>query len=197
VTYASTLLDHAPFSVGSAARWRALRALSVLFLTTLTAASAQVSVPLPFTPVPLTLQPLVVLLGAAVLGARLGSLSQLLYLGAGLMGLPVFAFSPDLPPGAARLLGPTAGYLLAFPLAAFVTGRLAERGLDRHYLTSVLAMGAGLATIYLGGVAYLTPSMGLAAALTSGLFPFLVADGVKVLVAASVLPLAWRVLGRR
>jgi biotin transporter BioY len=64
----------------------------------------------------------------------------------------VFAFSPELPQGAARLVGPTGGYLMAYPFAAFVTGMLATRGFDRRYLTSVLAMAAGLAVIFAGGV---------------------------------------------
>ena len=106
-------------TLGSA---RAIRWAAVLFVTVLTAAAAQVSVPLPFTPVPLTLQPMVVLLGGAALGSRLGFSSQVLYLLAGLAGLPVFAASPVLPQGALRLLGPTGGFLLAYPLAAFVAG---------------------------------------------------------------------------
>src|SRR6185312_15589635 len=108
----------------------AFRACAVLFVTVLTAAAAQVSIPLPFTPVPFTLQPMIVLLGGAALGARLGATSQALYLCLGLIGLPVFAASPTLPPGAARLIGPTAGFLLSYPLAAFVTGWLAERRFD-------------------------------------------------------------------
>src|SRR2546429_7266798 len=107
-------------------RW-AERLGAVAFVTVLTAIAAQVSVPLPFTPVPFTMQPMVVLLGGAALGARLGAASQLLYLGLGIAGLPVFA-AAALPPGAARLLGPTGGYLMSYPLAAFVAGRLAERG---------------------------------------------------------------------
>ena len=114
-------------------------------MTALTAAAAQISLPLPFTAVPFTLQPMVVLLGGMALGPRLGMASQMLYLAAGIAGLPVFAASPMLPPGPLRLLGPTGGYLMAYPFAAFVTGALAERGFDRRYLTSVLAMLAGLA----------------------------------------------------
>src|SRR5262245_7088189 len=109
------------------------RAGAVAFLTALTAAAAQMSAPLPFTPVPLTFQPMVVLVGGAVLGARLGMLTQFLYLALGIAGMPVFAASPMLPQGAARLLGPTGGYLMAYPVAAFVAGALAERGFDRRY----------------------------------------------------------------
>ena len=97
---------------------RGIRIASVLFITALTAAAAQISVPLPFTQVPFTLQPMVVLLGGLALGSRLGSASQILYLAAGIAGLPVFAASATLPPGALRLLGPTGGYLMAYPLAA-------------------------------------------------------------------------------
>src|SRR5262249_21561858 len=111
--------------VGTFSERRALDVGAVLFVTLLTILGAQVSVPLPFTPVPFTLQPMIVLLGGAALGARLGASSQVLYLGLGLLGLPVFAVSPTLPPGAARLIGPTAGFLLSYPLAAFVTGWLA------------------------------------------------------------------------
>ena len=128
VTYDSTLLDHVSIGAASSAAWTSLRLGAALFLTALTAAAAQVSVHLPFTPVPFTLQPMVVLVGAATLGSRLGAASQILYLLLGVAGLPVFAASPILPQGAGRLLGPTGGYLMAYPVAAFVTGWLAERG---------------------------------------------------------------------
>jgi biotin transport system substrate-specific component len=175
----------------------AIRCACVLFVTTLTAAAAQVSVPLPFTAVPFTLQPMVVLIGGAALGSRLGLASQVLYILAGVAGLPVFAASPILPQGAARLLGPTGGYLMAFPLAAFVAGVLAERGFDRRYLTSVLAMAAGLAVIFLFGVTWLsvvTP-IGFSGALATGVTPFLPADLLKILVAGAVLPAVWRIVG--
>src|SRR3970040_2835118 len=122
----------------------AIRAAAVLFIAALTAAAAQVRLPLPFTPVPFTLQPMVVLLGGAVLGSRLGMASQVLYLLAGLAGLPVFAASPVLPQGALRLLRPTGGYLLAYPIAAVIAGHLAERGFDRRYWTAFAALVAGL-----------------------------------------------------
>jgi biotin transport system substrate-specific component len=173
-----------------------IRAAATLFVTVLTAAAAQISVPMPFTPVPFTLQPMVVLLGGAALGARLGLTSQLLYLAAGAAGLPVFAASGILPQGAARLLGPTAGYLFAFPFAAFATGWLAERGFDRRYISSVAAMAAGLAIIFACGMlwlSFLAPQLGLRGAAAAGFIPFVPADILKVFVAAAVLPAAWRI----
>jgi biotin transport system substrate-specific component len=175
----------------------AVRAAAVLFATVLTIAAAQVSIPLPFTPVPFTLQPMVVLLAGAALGPRLGMTSQICYLALGLAGLPVFAASPVLPQGFARLMGPTGGYLMSYPIAALVTGYLAGRGFDRRYLTSVLAMGAGLAVVFASGVAWLAfgvPHVGLVAAIATGLVPFVPADIVKILLAATVLPGAWRFL---
>ena len=181
---------------------RALRIAAVLLVTTLTAIAAQVSVPLPFTPVPFTLQPMVVLLGGAALGARLGMASQVLYLALGMAGLPVFAASAILPQGIFRLLGPTGGYLMSYPIAAFVTGTLAERGFDRRYITSVIAMAAGLAIVFTGGVLWLAwfarpAHSGLTGALQTGLYPFLPADIIKICVAAAVMPGIWRLMGRR
>lgn len=176
---------------------------AVLFVTVLTAVAAQISIPLPFTPVPFTFQPMVVLLGAAALGSRLGVSAQVLYLALGVMGAPVFAASPILPQGVARLMGPTGGYLMAYPAAAFVAGWLAEAGFDRHYVTGVVAMMAGLAVVFIGGVAWLALAvppghpMGLAAALASGFYPFIVADFVKLLAAAGVMPSLWRLTGFR
>jgi biotin transport system substrate-specific component len=175
----------------------ASRAMAVVFVAALTAAAAQVSIALPFTLIPFTLQPMVVLLGGAALGSRLGMTSQLLYLLAGIAGLPVFAASPILPQGVFRLLGPTGGYLISYPLAAFASGWLAERGLDRRYVTSVVAMAVGLAIVFACGVAWLAwfaqpAPAGLDIALGTGLYPFLPADIVKLLVAATVLPAVWR-----
>src|SRR3954447_16005461 len=178
----------------------AIRVASVALFVALTAAAAQLSIPLPFTPVPLTLQPMVVLLGGAVLGARLGMSAQVVYLFLGIAGLPVFAASPVLPQGALRLLGPTGGYLMSYPLAAFLTGLLAEKGFGRRYVTSVLAMAAGLTVIFACGVFWLAwfarpASVGLPAALRAGLFPFLPADIFKILIAALVMPAVWRMTG--
>jgi biotin transport system substrate-specific component len=181
----------------SRALYVAERAAAVAFVTALTAAAAQISVPLPFTPVPLTFQPMVVLVGGAVLGARLGIASQFLYLALGIAGLPVFAASPALPQGAARLFGPTGGYLMAYPIAAFVTGYLAERGFDRRYWTGLLAMTCGLAVVFTGGVLWLTrfvPDGSIGGALAAGFYPFIVEDFVKLLVAGGVMPSLWWLL---
>ena len=196
VSHASTILDQVSMRAGSANVWTGVRALSVVFVAVLTASAAQLSFPLPFTPVPFTIQPMIVLIGAAALGSRLGALSQILYLMLGLAGLPVFAFSPELPQGFARLLGPTGGYLMAYPLAAFVTGLLAERGLDRRYLSSILAMAVGLSVVFTGGVLWLANGVGMTAALSVGLYPFLIVDVIKIVAAGLVLPSAWKFLAR-
>ena len=188
------MLDQISMRAASANAWTGVQLLSVVFVTVLTAAAAQLSFPLPFTPVPFTIQPMIVLIGAAALGARLGALSQIFYLMLGLAGLPVFAFSPELPQGFARLLGPTGGYLMAYPIAAFLTGMLAERGMDRRYLTSILAMGVGLSVIFAGGVLWISRLAGLQTALATGLYPFVIVDVIKVVAAGLVLPTAWKLL---
>ena len=193
-----TLLD--TVTTRSDARFRVAEQIgAVLFVTILTAVAAQVSIPLPFTPVPFTFQPMVVLLGAAALGPRLGMASQILYLSLGFSGLPVFAASPVLPQGAARLLGPTGGYLMAYPFAAFAAGWLAERGFDRRYISAVAAMICGLAVVFTGGILWLTiaskPSIGLSGALATGFVPFIIPDLLKLLVAAAVMPGLWRITG--
>jgi biotin transport system substrate-specific component len=182
-TTSDTLLRVLSTRRDSTATGRGILIASVLFVAALTSAAAQISIPLPFTAVPLTLQPMIVLVGALALGARLGAASQILYLAAGIAGLPVFAASATLPPGALRLLGPTGGYLMAYPIAAFVAGYLAERGFDRRYITSVAAMFAGLVIIF-------------ASALATGLYPFILPDLVKLAVAAGLVPALWRLIGR-
>ena len=204
-TTSDTLLRVLASRGDSAAMTRGIQIASVLFVTALTAAAAQISVPLPFTTVPLTLQPMIVLIGGLALGARLGSASQILYLAAGIAGLPVFAASATLPPGALRLLGPTGGYLMAYPVAAFVAGYLAERGFDRRYVTSVLAMFAGLAIIFTSGVLWLGlfartlsggAPVGVQSALATGLYPFILPDAIKLAIAAGLVPALWRLIGR-
>jgi biotin transport system substrate-specific component len=195
VSHASTVLDRVSMRASSAAWWTGVQLLSVTFVAVLTAAASQLSFPLPFTPVPFTIQPMIVLIGGAALGSRLGALSQTLYLTLGILGLPVFAFSPELPQGFARLFGPTGGYLMAYPLAACITGWLAERGFDRRYGTSILAMTAGLSVIFAGGVLWLANLTSSTTALATGLYPFIGVDVVKVAIAGLVLPSVWRLIG--
>ena len=161
-----------------------------------TAVAAQVSVTLPGSPIPFTLQPIAVLLAGITLGARLGALSQVVYLAAGVAGVSAFAWSPVLLPGAARLLGPTGGFLMAFPVAAAVAGLLHHRGVMRGALGTVVAMTAGLVTLYAGGIAWAslfvpaTTSAGIVASFA----PYAVADLVKVAVVAPAVPMVRRAL---
>jgi biotin transport system substrate-specific component len=175
-----------------------IRAASVALAVAITAASAQFTTPLPFTDVPFVLTPMVVLLAGATLGSRLGMLSQVLYLLAGAVGMQVFAPSVTLPPGALRLVGPTGGYLLAYPIAAFATGWLAERGWDRRYLSSLAAMLAGLVVIYLGGLAWRLGLVGsFDLAIATSVAPFVLPDILKLVAAAMILPGASRFVDAR
>jgi biotin transport system substrate-specific component len=198
---AITLLDLFTLDASSPALRTIERSCAVVVVTALTVVAAQISVPLPFTPVPFTMQPMMVLVGAAALGGRLGAASQLLYLSLGVFGLPVFAASATLPPGVARLLGPTGGYLISYPLAALLTGWLSELGFDRRYLTSIVAMAAGLAVVFAFGVLQLgvvsRPALGIGGALAAGFFPFVLVDLVKIVGAGAVLPSVWRLTARR
>ncbi len=149
------------------------------------ALSAQISIPLWFTPVPITGQTLAVLLVGATGGARRGGTSLLFYLAGGALGLPFFS-----PAG-----GPaTHGYLAGFAAAALVVGFLAERGWDRSYRRAVVAMLAGNIVIYVFGLPWLAYylDMSFSATLTAGLTPFIPGDVAKLLIAAAVLPSAWR-----
>lgn len=147
------------------------------------AAASQVAIPLPGTPVPFTLQPMLVVLAGMMLGPVAGAASMILYLVLGAAGLPVF--QPFGAPGVARLLGPTGGYLIAYPAAAFVAGLLAQRA--KSFATRSLAAMAGMVVVYVGGLsqlAILTGSFTTAALL--GALPFAAADAVKSLVAGAV-----------
>jgi biotin transport system substrate-specific component len=192
---AETLLDR---SVDRLAYRVPVQAAAVLLATALTAAAAQFTLVLPGTAVPFTLTPLVVMLTGAALGSRLGFAAQALYLAAGAAGAPVFAPSPLLLPGALRLIGTTGGYLMAYPVAAFVTGWLAERGWDRRYFTSLMSMLAGLAIIFAGGVSWMIIGLQVAPAVAfvDGFARFVVADVIKAGLAAMILPRAWALVGR-
>ena len=157
----------------------------------LTAASARVQLHLPFTAVPMTGQVFAVLLAGAVLGSRRGFLCQLEYLAAGAAGLPVFSHGGGLP----ALLGPTGGYLVAFPFAAFGVGLLAETLRARSLPAMLLACLSGVVVIYALGAAWYAVWMaavlhtaGLAAVLAQSVSPFIAIDAAKAVLAASLAP---------
>lgn len=158
----------------------------------LVAAFAHIRIPLPFTPVPITGQTFAVLLVGATLGSRRGTASLLLYLAAGIAGLPFFAGGER---GLAYLTGPTGGYLLGFVLAAWLVGRLAEQGYERDPRTALLPFLAGEIAIYLVGVSWLAILLNdLGEALALGFLPFIAGDILKMVVAAMLLPAAWKLV---
>jgi biotin transport system substrate-specific component len=164
-----------------------LTTIGVIGFAATLALAAQATIPIPGTPVPFTLQPLVVILAGFWLGPRAGAASMALYLAAGAAGLPVF--SPVGVPGVARLFGPTGGYLLAYPLAAFAAGWALPRVGARTYVRRAAAAMLGMLVIFAGGLAQLwilTGSMERAAML--GALPFLPFDGLKALLAAVAVP---------
>ncbi|MET0146300.1 MAG: biotin transporter BioY [Ilumatobacteraceae bacterium] len=159
-----------------------------------TAALAQVTLHLSWTPVPVTGQTFAVLLVSASVGMRLGVASQALYVVLGAIGLPFYAGGDG---GWTVATGATAGYLVGFVLAAAVVGRLAERGQDRTVLTSLPAMLFGSAVIYACGATWLAIDLDVSAtkAIELGVTPFLLGDAIKVGIVGLGLPLAWRLLG--
>src|SRR5882672_1985583 len=166
----------------------------VVAFSLLTALAAQVVIPIG--PVPITGQTFAVLLTGALLGSRLGAMSMIVYLIEGASGLPFFYGGHG---GIAHLLGPTGGYLVAFPAAAFITGAFAENGWDKRFATAIVAMAVGSALILLAGWAWFatvthTP---LLAAFKLSVAPHVVGDVVKILLAAAALPAGWSLLKRK
>jgi biotin transport system substrate-specific component len=171
-------------------------ALLVVGYAALTGVAAQLSIVLPFTPVPITGQTFAVLLGAAALGWRRAALGMGLYLAAGLAGVPWFAEGRG---GVEALTVPSFGYVVGFLVAAAVVGWLAGRGQDRTPARTVLTMVAGNLLVYAFGLPWLMASLdvGLAEGMELGVTPFLAGDALKILVAAGLLPGAWSLAGRR
>lgn len=159
----------------------------------LTGLAAQAAVPLPFTPVPLSLQTLTVLLAAAALGPWRAGAAMGVYLVAGVAGIPWFSEQR------AGIGFPSFGYVLGFVAAAAVVGWLARRGADRSILATALTMAVGNLVIYAIGVPYLALAINadLPTAIALGVVPFLVGDALKILLAAGLLPAAWRIAGDR
>jgi biotin transport system substrate-specific component len=165
--------------------------LLVVGAAALTGLVAQVSIPLPFTPVPITLQTFTVLLAGAALGPLRGGAAMLLYLAAGTAGVPWFAEQ------ASGTAIPSFGYIVGFVLAAAMVGTLARRGADRTVAGTVAIMVLGNLVIYAIGVPWLMASLGLdlATGLDYGVWPFLIGDGLKIALAAGLLPAAWKLAG--
>ncbi len=152
---------------------------------------------IPFYPVPMTLQTLVVLLIGVAFGWRLGFATVVFYLAQGAAGLPVFAGTPEKGLGLAYLMGPTGGYLVGFAIAAAITGWMAERGLDRSAVGTAAAMLCGNAVIYACGLAWLGQFIGYSEKLFAfGITPFILGDFVKIALATVSLPLVWRWINR-
>jgi biotin transport system substrate-specific component len=173
-------------------RSRVKDAVGIVLGAAWVAALGQVSIPLGFTPVPLSLGTFAVLTAGTVLGARRAALSMVLFLVVGLAGAPVFA-------GGAHGVGvPTLGYLVGYVAAAALAGWAAARGADRKVAPSLGVMAAASATVYVLGVPYLAWAAGLSLrqALVAGLVPFLVGDAIKVVAASALFPTAWKLIGR-
>jgi biotin transport system substrate-specific component len=159
----------------------------------LTGIAAQILIKLPFTPVPITLQTFTVLMAGAALGPIRGGLSMVLYLAVGVAGVPWFSEQRS------GWEFASFGYLIGFLVAATVVGALARRGTDRTVLGAVLLMVVGNLVIYVIGVAWLANflAVDLPTALEFGVWPFLIGDGLKIALAAGLLPAAWKLAGDR
>ena len=159
----------------------------------LIALSAQLRFILPFSPVPITGQTFTVLLLGALYGSKRGPATVMTYFALGVMGLPVFAGGAF---GIARLVGPTAGYLVGFLAAAFIVGLLSERGWDRKPWTTAASMIIGNGIIYMTGVLWLSRFVGWQSVLSTGFLPFLAGDALKIALATILLPAGWKLIGR-
>lgn len=188
-TLVEALLPQAASLQGSWLRTIMVVAAGSLLLTL----SAKVSIP--FFPVPMTLQTMVVLCLGMALGPRLGAAAVLAYLAQGAMGLPVFAGTPEKGIGLAYMLQHTGGYLIGFVVAAYAVGHLAKRQWDRSFVTTVAAMLIGNAIIYAFGLLWLGSLIGWdKPVLALGMVPFLLGDLAKVLIATALLPTIWKFL---
>jgi biotin transporter BioY len=171
----------------STPRSRALQIAFVVAGSALLALGAQLSIPLPMGMPPITGQTFALALVVALLGTRGAALAAVVYLAEGALGLPVF--SPHGLPGLARFIGPSAGYLIAFPIGAYVTGVLFDRGLWSSYTGRLVAIALGTAVVFLGGAAWLAHFVGsFPKALVVGIAPYLIGDALKTIVAAGVAP---------
>jgi biotin transport system substrate-specific component len=166
----------------------------VIGFSLLTALSAQIVIPVG--PVPITGQTFAVLLTGALLGSRLGAITMIVYLLEGAIGLPFFSGGHG---GILHLMGPTGGYLVAFPAAAFITGAFAEHGWDRKFLAAAAAMAIGSIVIMLSGWLWFSLVMKTSPAITlfATVLKFIPGDIIKISLAAAVLPSGWKLLKRQ
>ena len=171
----------------------AVNMLLVIGASALIAIAAQIAIPLPFTPVPMTMQPLAVIFIGAALGSTRGAAAAALYLLEGFSGLPVFTQGHA---GPMWLVGATAGYLYSYPFAAWVAGFVSERGWGSSIVRSVSGMLLALAVIYAGGWAWLAALTDARSAFFAGVVPFVAADIVKVAIGAALLPKAQQIVQR-
>ncbi|MDP9361015.1 MAG: biotin transporter BioY [Acidobacteriota bacterium] len=171
----------------------ALDVLLVIGASAVIAIAAQIAIPIPFSPVPLTMQPLAVLLVGVTLGSVRGAAAAALYLLEGFGGLPVFSLGHG---GPIWLAGPTAGYLFSYPFAAWLAGWLSERGWGSSTVRAVVGMLAALGVIYLGGWSWLAALTNAQTAWLGGVRPFILADIVKVAIGASLLPQFQRLIAK-
>ena len=148
---------------------------------------------IPFYPVPMTMQTFIVLGLGMIYGWRLGATTVILYMAVGAFGLPVFAGTPEKGLGLAYMMGPTGGYLIGFVLAAAATGYLAEKGWDRKFVSTFLAMLVGNVIIYIPGLIWLGQVVGWDKPILAwGVTPFLLGDLAKIILAMIILPMAWK-----
>jgi len=171
----------------------AVNLLLVIGASAIIAIAAQIAIPIPFSPVPLTLQPLAVILVGAALGSTRGAAAAALYLFEGFSGLPVFAQGHG---GPVWMFAATAGYLYSYPLAAWIAGWMSERGWGNSIVRALAGMTAAMAVIYAGGWSWLAVLSGPQAAFTLGVAPFVIADAIKIAIGAAILPYARTLVDR-
>lgn len=167
--------------------------IQISLLTMLTIVSAQVVIPLPFTPIPITLQTFAILFGAAALGPYKSTISQTLYILLALMGFPVLASDKG---GFEAVFGATAGYLFAFILSSYVVGILAKKFSTKLVINVFISYFAGTLLIYLLGASWLSfyTGNGITYGIEKGVLPFIIGDILKAFLAASLLPITWRLI---
>lgn len=155
----------------------------------LIALTAQIAIPLPFSPVPITGQTFGVLIIPVLLGSRRGVLAVAAYLAEGLIGLPFFAGGMA---GPAILMGTTGGYLVGFLVAAMIVGHLTDRGWDHKFGTTFLMMCLGTITVYVFGAIWLSQFMSAGMVISLGVLPFVIGDTLKIVLATALLPAGWK-----